>query len=81
MSLFGESGWSHSGQRGAPRVIRGRGPYTLVWPPKPYLLAMDFKYGYHVMHLTFSLIFELFRLGQKGCSMVPILHFEVPTHI
>ena len=28
MSLFGESGWSRFGQRGVPRVIRGRGPYN-----------------------------------------------------
>ena len=28
MSFFGESGWRYFGYQSAPRVIRGRGPYT-----------------------------------------------------
>ena len=34
VSFFGESGWSRPGQRGAPRVIRGRVPRVVVVVPE-----------------------------------------------
>lgn len=38
----------------------------LLWPPEAYLLAVGFRYGYHVIHLAFLLIFKLLGLGYSA---------------